>query len=164
MYQASKIVGNDLAIQAVKALRLPEFESEAGYCQRFVRQVFFSLYGQEYPYSNFAGSALETMHNFASTKYARWNNIGSVVPVERVKRMIEPGDYLYKGSATSGSFGHVGIAFNNNTGLSTNGTVSVAENSSYHTNPAHDGNVSGAKGFRTLEEFGSFELLVRLSY
>ncbi len=62
-----------------------------------------------------------------------------------------PGDILYKGRKTSGRFGHVGIRIEGN---------KVAENSSSHVDPEHGDN--DARGTRSLEAFGAYELIVRL--
>ena len=89
-----------------------------------------------------------------------WANIGLANGAPK-EGFIQAGDLIYKGTATSGPFGHVGIAFHNIINGAT--ALCVAENSSYHINPEHMGDVSGAKGWRTLPAFGPFEMIVRLN-
>lgn len=131
-----------LAKQAVDALTDPGFESEAGYCQRWVRQVVQAAHGNKYD-KYFKASAVETMKAFAKSPYAVKVNpdvVGGGTVV---------GDILYKGTKTSGRHGHVGIRVVGN---------KVAENSSAHTSDTD----REARGTRSLVAYGDFELIVRL--
>jgi hypothetical protein len=127
-----------LAEEAQRALTAPGYETEPGYCQRFTRQVVQKVYGGKFD-KYFKSSAYETMLAFKDSPYA--------VPVERGSL---PGDLLYKGRKTSGTHGHVGIRILGN---------KVAENSSAHVREMGD---RDARGTRSLEAFGEFELIVRL--
>lgn len=127
-----------LANAAQGALAAQGFESQSGYCMRFVRQVIQSIYGAKYD-DYFKPSAYESMLAFRARHDLIHNPVdGSVI-----------GDILFKGIKTSGKFGHVGIRIAGNL---------VAENSSAHTSE-HD---REARGTRTLEAFGAYELIVRL--
>ena len=157
------ISGNDIARQAVKALRLPNFTAEPGRCEQFARQVFESLYPDYTPITrHFLASARVTMESFRDTVYNVWSNNGVTRGKPLEGAFLRPGDYLYKGSLTSGPSGHVGIFFHNigGDGLPVG---SVAENSTYHMAAGSDGNISGAKGIRTLTEFGAYEMIVRFT-
>lgn len=128
-----------LAEAAKKALTARGSESEAGMCQKWVREVVESVYGKKFQ-KYMKGSAYLTMLAFKNSPYAVDPSSGSV-----------PGDILYKGRKTSGKHGHVGIRILGN---------KVAENSSSHVDPSsgdHD-----ARGTRSLDAYGSYELIVRL--
>ena len=124
---------NRLARAAMAAITDPAVESEAGFCQRFVRQVAQLVVGHEWDHL-WTPSALESMAVCRSAGLC-------------VTGPPEPGDLLYKGRR-SGAFGHVGIYV---------GDGRVAENSSTKI-----GRVSGAKGYRTLSQFGTVDAIVRL--
>jgi hypothetical protein len=140
MNMVSKIASNyRIAAQAVKAVTAKTgFEKKPTFCQRFARQVVQRVYGSKYD-KYFKGTALETMEAFRDSPYAVDPKRGSV-----------PGDLLYKGRAKSGPAGHVGIRVEGNR---------VAENSSFHI--THEGDKE-ARGFRTLQQFGEPDLIVRL--
>ena len=148
-----------IAEKALSAFTDPSFTGIPGQCEKFVREVVESLYPSTDFDQYFGPTAVESMHNFEPTEYNVWENIGSNddAPPDG---FIQAGDLIYKGTATSGPFGHVGIAFHNTIDGAT--VLCVAENSSYHIDPAHMGDVSGAKGWRTLPAFGPFEMIVRL--
>ena len=131
-----------LAAKAAEALTEPGFESRAGYCQRFVRQLVQAVYGAKYD-KHFAASAAETMENFRkaglAVKYdAALPGGGS-----------ELGDLLYKGTRTSGKFGHVAVRVAGN---------KAAENSSSHVSEKD----REARGTRSLAAYGAWEYSVRL--
>jgi hypothetical protein len=126
-----------LAAKAVAALTEPGFEKTAGYCQKFTRQVVQSALGHQYD-KFFKASAVETMNAFKKSPYA--------VPVANGSQI---GDILYKGTKTSGKYGHVGIRVAGN---------KVAENSSSHVSEGD----RDARGTRSLDAFGAYELIVRL--
>lgn len=122
---------------AIAAVTDPNVEQKKGFCSRFVRQVVQKVYGDEYR-SLFGASAIETGHNF--------RDAGLTVNV--TASTIELGDVLFKMTG-SGGFGHVGIYV---------GEKGVAENSSTSI-----GRVQGAKGYRTLAQYGHFDLVGRIA-
>ncbi len=124
-----------IAQVALDAIQHGTFETKSGYCSRFVRQVVEHCYGTRFSYL-FGASALNTAHNFKQHGYA-WN----AAHIE-----LREGDILFKTQA--GQFGHVGIFV---------GPRGVAENSSTSL-----GRVRGALGFRTLAQYGKFNLVGRI--
>ena len=157
------ISGPAIAEQAVKALRLPNFTAAPGRCEQFARQVFESLYPDYTPITrHFLATARVSMESFRDTVYNVSGNNGVTRGKSLEGAFLRPGDYLYKGNLTSGPSGHVGIFFHN-VGADGLPVGSVAENSTYHMAPGSDGNISGAKGIRTLTEFGAFEMVVRMT-
>ncbi len=104
-----------------------------------MREIIQNIYGRRYN-EYFRPSAYETMLAFRKSPYAVPVENGSVV-----------GDILYKGRRTSGHYGHVGIRIPGN---------KVAENSSSHVDP--QGRDDDARGVRSLDAFGEYELIVRL--
>lgn len=157
--------GNAIATTALLAMHDSSYIDVPGDCEMFTREVvercgvqLFQQIMDRYR----AGSARETMNNFAGTKYAAWNKIGVGGVPTAVLQVA--GALVFKGDATSGPDGHVGMLFHN----MVNGQISVcvAENSSFHIIHPGGGNGYGqgvgAKGWRTLEEFGKIELVVFL--
>lgn len=128
-----------LANAAIGALTRDGFESEKGYCQRFVRQVIQSSLGSKYDVY-FKASAKETGLAFLKA----W--IGFPATELAKHGGLQEGDVLYK-TEGSGGFGHVGIYT----------SKGVAENSSYHAKNDND-----ARGLRSLKQFGVFQVVVRL--
>jgi hypothetical protein len=130
-----------LADQAKKGLTDKSVKT-AGRCQHWVRLQIIEAYGarlyRKYFQKYMKGSAYETMLAFQKSPYA--------VPVENGSVI---GDILYKGRKTSGKYGHVGIRIAGN---------KVAENSSSHIAPGDN----DARGIRSYEAFGPYELIVRL--
>jgi hypothetical protein len=130
-----------LADQAKKGLTDNSVKT-AGYCQKWFRQQLIKTYGmklyKKYFEKYMKGSAYETMLAFKNSPYAVPVSNGSVV-----------GDVLYKGRKTSGKYGHVAIRVPANL---------VAENSSSHVGPGDN----DARGLRSLNAYGSYELIVRL--
>ena len=124
---------NAIARAAMDAVTDDDFERQAGYCQRFVRQVVQSVVGDRYDH---------VWSDSAATTARACRAAGLAVDGEP-----QPGDLLYK-TAGSGGYGHVGIYV---------GDGRVAENSSTKI-----GRVSGAKGYRTLSQFGTVDAIVRL--
>jgi hypothetical protein len=78
-----------LAKQAEAALTAKGFESKAGYCQRWTRQVVQAVYGNEFD-EYFKASAYETMLAFQDSPYAVDPDQGSLI-----------GDILYTLNRTS---------------------------------------------------------------
>ena len=125
-----------LAATATSAITNPAFERRGGYCQRFVRQVVQRAHGSRY--DRFHKSTAEASRKaWIAGGYAVNPKNGSVI-----------GDILYKAATREVPEGHVGIRVAGNR---------VAENSTTSL-----GRVQGAKGFRTLEEFGAVKTIVRL--
>jgi hypothetical protein len=117
---------------AKKAVKEGAFELKKGYCSRFVRQCVEAAYGTKYA-ELFGSSAIDTGKAFQR------NNL--------TVSDLQPGDILFKMTG-SGGFGHVGIFV---------GDDKVAENSSTKI-----GRVRGALGFRTVEQYGAYQLTGRL--
>lgn len=125
-----------LAATAVSAVTDPAFERRGSYCQRFLRQVIQKAHGARY----------DAFHKgTAEASRKAWIRAGYAVPV---KNGSVVGDILYKRATNAVPEGHVGIRVSGNR---------VAENSTTGI-----GRVQGAKGFRTLEEFGEVQTIVRL--
>lgn len=127
---------NPIAEAAEKAVKLPHIESAPGWCSKFCRQTVAIVHGAKYRHL-FGASARETCQRFADA--------GLLVPVERGSI---PGDLLFKCGPRDGEHGHVGIRVLGNR---------VAENSS-----TTKGRVQGAKGFRTVAQFGKVTHIARL--
>jgi hypothetical protein len=124
-----------LAAAAKDALTRAGFPRPKGLCQRFVRMTIQAIYGAKYD-RYFRGTADETMKAFQHSPYSVPPESGSII-----------GDILYKKGTRGQRAGHVGIRIAGNR---------VAENSSAHF-------INGdARGTRSLEEFGDFDLIVRL--
>lgn len=123
--------------QAVEAVTDPAFIASRGMCQAFARQVVQAVYGDEY--DDYHGPS-------AKVSAHRWDRGGF-----RIRSAVEPGDLLYK---TGGSWGHVGVYVGTVPG---HGNALVAENSSTSI-----GRVSGAKGYRSLGQYGEWQITVRI--
>jgi len=122
--------------EAIRAVTADGYETQPGFCEKFVREIVQRCYGARFD-DCFAASAALTGARF---KEAGWS-----VPRSNGSR---PGDLLYK-THGSGDYGHVGIRVIGNR---------VAENSSCHFNS----DTEDARGFRSLEAFGHFDLIIRL--
>lgn len=109
-----------------------------GMCSRFCRTAARKLYGNRYQ-PLFGGSAIDTGHHFRDAGF--------------VVNSPEIGDLLIKMTG-SGGFGHIGTYVGNVPNV---GCDMVAENSSTRI-----GRVSGAKGYRTLAQFGDYQVIGRL--
>ncbi|MEO7715458.1 MAG: hypothetical protein ABIY70_04610 [Capsulimonas sp.] len=127
-----------IADVAAEAMHDSSFESKKGYCSRFVRQVVAKAHGSKYS-GLFGASAIDTGHNF--------KRAGLDVNVTHAND-LEIGDILFK-MVGSGGFGHVGIYVG--------GSKGVASNSSTRL-----GRISGAKGYRTLGQWGAWQLVGRI--
>ncbi len=125
-----------IAGAAEVALTSSRFETRAHYCQRWVRQVVQSVYGNHYDWM-FEASAKLTARTASEG--------GLEIPMEQGSTI---GDLLYK-THGSGGAGHVGIRIAGNR---------VAENSSVHWGEDRD-----ARGVRSLKEFGNFDMIIRLA-
>jgi hypothetical protein len=123
-----------LALMAVTGQRAQWGIKPAGQCQVQARVTYEHVFGEIFADIDLGTAKLSGL-NFALHGYSIHLGRGSL-----------PGDLLYKVHG-SGGFGHVGIRVAGNM---------VAENSSIHW----DGN--DARGLRTLEEFGHFDLIIRL--
>lgn len=125
-----------LAARAMLAVKDADFEDEDGYCQRFNRQIIQSVYGDKY----------DQFHKASAKESAEaWLAAGIGVRSSDPSK-LEEGDVVYK-TTGSGPYGHVGIVT----------SKGIAENSSTSI-----GRVRGAKGYRSVAEFGHFDVVVRL--
>ena len=122
-----------LAAAAIAGITSGATTSVGKRCQQWVREVSQSVYGSAY--DGFWGSSAKT------TAQAFVKHGAQFV----ASKPYQPGDILYK---TNGVNGHVGIYVGH--GL-------VAENST-----TSKGRILGAKGFRTLSQYGTVNVVVRL--
>lgn len=122
-----------IAEQAVRAVTDPRFEARPGWCQRWARQVVEAVAGQRFA---------AMMGPTARESGLAAQRLGWTVPGPP-----RPGDLLYR-LGGSGGYGHVGILVQSG---------KVAENSSTSV-----GRIRGAVGYRTLAQFGPYDLIVRL--
>ena len=128
-----------LSEAAVRAVTAKGFERRPHWCQKWVRQVVQRVYGDDFdPFMK--PTALESARAFLQD--GRY-----VVPLHRGS---VPGDLLYKMHGSGGD-GHVAIRVIGNR---------VAENSSLHWNA--EAARPDARGFRSLKEYGHYDLIVRL--
>lgn len=125
-----------LAAVAELAMRDDMFTRTPGLCQRFVRQCVQRAHGAKYD-AYHKGTAHQSMEAWRKSPYAVAPARGSVI-----------GDILYKKGTKGQPEGHVGIRVAGNR---------VAENAT-----GVGGRISGAKGHRSIEDFGRVELIVRL--
>lgn len=156
--------GTQLATCSILALKSDNFTDIPGNCQKFVREVCDFMGGRfGATMDTYRGpSALATMHNFASTIFDVWSRVGYSTQFPAAS-FLQEGDILYKGTSTSGPFGHTGIVCAGHRVGWPGIAFVVIENSSYHVLPGSTGDVNGAKGYRTLSAFGPCEMIVRLS-
>lgn len=127
-----------IADAAHAAMTDSDIESGRGFCSRFVRQVVSKVYGNQYR-GLFGASAIDTGHNF--------RRVGLDASVTQ-ESQLEVGDILFKMTG-SGGFGHVGIYVGGSKGLASNSSTPI-------------GRVSGAKGYRTLGQWGAWQLVGRI--
>lgn len=127
---------NPFADAARRAVTDPAFDATTGHCQVFARQVVQSVVGGRHDAILWKPSALEAMEALVAAGHG-------------VDGPPRPGDLLYKGRR-SGPAGHVGVYV---------GDGKVAENSSTKV-----GRVQGAKGYRTLKQYGTIDAIVRLEH
>jgi hypothetical protein len=120
---------------AKEALTNDDYETDPGYCQRFVRQVVHAVYGSRY--EQYRGQD-------AKDSARLWRHSQLCV---NPKNGSVPGDILYF-EHRHGPHGHVVIRIHGN---------KVAENSVVHSNGRH-----GGKGTRELWQLGTPSLIVRL--
>lgn len=125
-----------LELRAITAIDDPDFETEPGYCQRFVRQCIQSVYGSRFDKYH-DESADASLKLWKKSPYAVDPSRGSV-----------PGDILYFRERPGRKNGHVVIRVTGN---------KAAENSTVHSDP-----VNGGKGYRPLSKLGKPDLIVRL--
>lgn len=140
-----------LASTANRAIRSKNFTAIPGYCQKFERQVVQdkTAYG-DYAYQSYMkGTARLTGLAFLRTRY------GFPASELEARGGLQVGDILFK-TTGSGGAGHVGIYVGRVPGYEKLGGL-VAENSSTSIR-----RIQGAKGYRTLREFGAVNVYVRL--
>jgi hypothetical protein len=129
---------------AQEAMHDPNVEARPSWCSRFVRQVVEKAYQSKRFDNLFKDTAIHTGAAFLHEGFAK---------LAKDAGPLQPGDILVKMTGSGGN-GHIGIY----TGIG-EGTHEgkVAENSSTSI-----GRISGAKGYRTLKQFGVFQLVARL--
>jgi hypothetical protein len=129
-------------VTARRAVTSGDYETRAGYCSRFVRQVGQTNHGSRFDFL-YQASAKQTANVFLKAGY------GFVASRDMSTRnaQIRAGDFLFKRFG-SGGFGHAGVYV---------GSELVAENSS-----TVRGRVRGALGYRTLSGYGYFDVIGRL--
>ena len=143
-------MANDtLASKAIEAVNGDAFEDRPNFCERFARQVIQAVYGNDFDEVDniniFDATALKTAKNWEMAQFG--------FAPQHFDSYPEEGDILFK-TQGSGPEGHVGIYVGTVAGVGKN---LVAENSS---TPIR--RIKGAKGYRTLQEFGPVQLAVRL--
>lgn len=135
-------MSNPIAEQAHKALTAPGYPTTNGLCQKFARLIVQATeVGHKYDDDFQKSSAKEAAEAMLA---AHPNFVFRFTP----GMVIQPGDLLYK-TVGSGGFGHVGVYLGSN---------EVAENSTYQWNKSGG---KDARGIRTLNEFGAFQVVVR---
>ncbi|MBV9468811.1 MAG: hypothetical protein JO316_14130 [Abitibacteriaceae bacterium] len=127
---------NDAAVHGISA---SGFDTRPHHCQKWVRQVVQSVAGSQY--DEFWQATAR------ATALAFLDDGRFVVPLDHGSL---PGDLLYKLNGSGGD-GHVGIRVRGN---------QVAENASCHWNS--EAEHPDARGYRTLVEFGHYDVVVRL--
>lgn len=127
-----------LADAAVAGITNPNYEEAPGYCQRFAREVIEGVYGAKYS-PNFQPSAKDTAYALLAAGLAMAADEAGTLQI---------GDVIYK-TTTAGPFGHVGIYVDQSR---------IAENSSTSI-----GRVQGAKGFRTPAQWGTPQVVFRIT-
>lgn len=146
--------GPAVAMAAIAALHDPAYTDVPGFCEKFVREVVQSVTRSYDCY--FVASALLSMERWHGSAFDVWH-YGQDISAD-----VMAGDLLYKGEITSGASGHVGIAFHNQ--IAGESVICVAENSHFQSNALPGSHpVQGAKGWRTLQHFGAYEMRVRLT-
>lgn len=111
---------------------------ESGWCQVFVRLCYEHVYGKTY----------EGFRRKSANLTGRAFRAGGLAMTKAQAGALQAGDILYKCPDNLDHYGHVGIFVGNDR---------IAENSSTSI-----GRVRGALGFRTVSQFGSYDLIVRL--
>jgi hypothetical protein len=135
-------INHQLSNGALKALKAKGFETYKGYCSRWAREVTEFVYG-DLRYNRLWRP--DDKPTATKAAYA-FQKAGFQVP----KTDLQIGDILFK---TTGAHGHVGIVVPHKGGLG------VAENSTYHWNRSGG---KDARGIRTLSEYGTFQIAIRL--
>lgn len=125
---------NDAAIRAVTATG---YATQPHLCERWVREVCQHVYGNAFDEFWQASARATALAFLDDERYVVPLTAGSL-----------PGDLLFK-TTGSGGDGHVSIRVAGNR---------VAENSSCHWRDSGQ----DARGFRTLVDFGHFDVIVRL--
>lgn len=143
------MIGNTgLANEAIFAINDSDFTDVPGMCKKFVRQVNEAYYGDRFAACLEGSSAVVACRNFeqgCSPDVQVYEAVG-----ERFNLL--PGDTLFKKTG-SGPYGHTGIYVGAVAGI---GSDLVAENSSTHI-----GRINGAKGYRSREQWGHIDTMVR---
>jgi hypothetical protein len=125
-----------LARRMDKVIKSTGTDTRRGMCQKAIREAIQQEYGSDFDKYH-KGNARDSMNAWRQSPYAVDPSRGSM-----------PGDILYKAPTRAVPLGHVGIRVAGN---------KVGENSS-----TTRGRVRGAYGYRSLEDFGTVALIVRL--
>jgi hypothetical protein len=131
-------MNKELNDEAIAAIAADGFETRPHYCSRWVRQVVEAVCPGDFD-ALFGATAVETGNNFRAAGYTVPLASGTVL-----------GDILVKMHGSGGA-GHIGIRVLGNR---------MAENSSVHWSSEDD--QPDARGFRSLVEFGHFDLIIRI--
>lgn len=135
---------NETLVNAeLSAVNDPAYTDIPGRCEQFQREVVENAIPDEYN---------DMFLSTARLTGIGWQNDGRFV----VTGPLEPGDLLYK-TQSDGPDGHTGMYVGPVTDGPVQGSEMVCENSSTHI-----GRVNGAKGFRTVEQWGNIDVIVRL--
>jgi hypothetical protein len=130
------VTGAALSHQVRAAMVNPVFETRPGQCLRFVRECVTAVGTAKAWPVPIGYNAAQALDWFKEHGYVQ------VKPGD-----LQPGDLLFKAAHPNEPAGHVGVYV---------GSSNVGENSSTHI-----GRVQGAKGFRTLAQFGKYDAIVR---
>jgi hypothetical protein len=141
-------MNRQLANEAAEAVKERHAPNSRGRCQEWVRRRVQARYGSRYD-AFWRGSAKLTAEAWVAAMRDHKLPRGVVVLETGDLAATQLGDLLYK-TRGSGGAGHVGIRTWGN---------QVAENSSVHWSAS--GGLS-AVGTRDLEEYGAFQVVVRL--
>lgn len=133
-------MGNDtLAQVAINAVEKASWApTEDGWCQVFARLCYEHVYGDKY----------DSFRRNSANLTGRAFQKGGLAMSKAQAGELQLGDILYKCPSNLDYYGHVGIYVGNG---------KIAENSSTSI-----GRVRGALGYRTVSQFGNYELIVRL--
>jgi len=144
-----------LARAAEKGVRSGPFEQSKGYCLRACRQWAESVPGIGTRYDSLfrgGGEEREATARLAGLRFVK-ANLGMPRNSLIANGGLQPGDMVVKLDVATNRWGD----FSGHIGVMCEDLKRIAENSS-----TSKGRVRGALGFRTLAEFGSYDVVIRL--